>query len=201
MTCSQCGGPLAEDAAACPQCGAPAGSGAASQTPAHTSPPAATAGPGAAVQGFNFDLGRLSQVETITGIASVVLLISLFLPWFGWDFSYLGVHESGSISGMSAHGYLWLVFLLCVGIVAFLVLGAGFEELPFTMPMAREMVLLIATGVNLVLVLLAFFVNGLSLVDASGVGWSAGAFIGLLAAIVACTPLALPMIRASANRT
>jgi hypothetical protein len=144
------------------------------------------------MQGYNFDAARLSQADRISGAASVVLLISLFLPWFTANAGILG---SGSASGMTAHGYLWVVFILSLAVVAFLVFGAGYAELPMRLPVAREMVLLVATGINLLLVLIAFFVkpNGYGVVS---IGWGFGAFLGLIAAIVAFVPLALPRLRA-----
>jgi hypothetical protein len=154
------------------------------------------AGSGGSVQGYNFDAARLSQADRISGAASVILLISLFLPWFT---ASLGSFGGGSVSGMTAHGYLWIVFILCLAVVAFLVFGAGYAELPVRLPVGREMVLLAATGLNLLLVLLAFFVrpNGYGVVN---IGWGWGAFIGLIAAIVACVPLAMPMLRARSGR-
>jgi hypothetical protein len=151
MFCAQCGNQVAEGSAACPHCGAPVGGGPAmSATPVH-----AGGGSGAAVQGYNFDAARLSQADRIAGASSVVLLISLFLPWY--SVSAFGI--SVSWSGMTAHGYLWIVFILCLAIVAFLVFGAGYAQLPVRLPAGREMILLGATGLNLLLVLLAFFVS------------------------------------------
>ena len=199
MFCAQCGNTVAEGAASCARCGAPVGGRAtmpAGQSGVGGASPSAVGGgaSGTAMQGYNFDAGRLSQADKITGVASVILLISLFLPWF----SISGAGITISWSGMTAHGYLWLVFLLCLGIVAFLVFGAGFAELPVNLPVGRENLLLAASGINLLLVLLAFFVSPgyLSL----GVGWSFGAFVALIAAIVACAPLAMPMLRARSGR-
>ena len=126
----------------------------------------------------------------------MVLLVSLFLPWFT---ASAGLFGSTSESGMTAHNYLWLVFLLCVGIIAFLVLGAGLTQLPLQLPLPRETILLVATGLNLLIVLLAFFVrpNGFGLVT---INWSFGAFVALFAAIVACVPLAMPALRAQSGR-
>ena len=205
MFCGQCGNQVAEGSANCPRCGAPTGSGApASAGPPRAAGPPRPAGPshaaarpgsGAAVQGFNFDAARLSQADRISGAASVVLLVSLFLPWFTASAGPFG----GSASGMTAHGYLWVVFLLCLGIVAFLVFGAGFAEIDSRLPVGREMILLAATGLNLLLVLIAFFVrpNGFGVVS---IGWGFGAFVGLIAAIVAFVPLALPALRARSGR-
>ena len=144
------------------------------------------------MQAYNFDAARLSQADRISGGASAVLLISLFLPWFSLSLGF-GTY---SWSGTTAHGYLWVVFILCLAIVAFLVFGAGYAELPMRLPVARENALLAATGLNLVLVLLAFFINPGYRLLSNGVGWSFGAFVGLIAAIVAFVPLALPRLRA-----
>lgn len=219
MFCAQCGNSVAEGSAACPRCGAPVGGGTPpgsyqasagqgyqqasgqggqgyQQGPGY--PPSgsqsyspATGSGGGGLQGYNFNASRLSQADRISGVASVVLLISLFLPWFT---AKLGGFGSASASGMTAHGYLWLVFILCLAVVAFLVLGAGFDQLPVNLPMSREMLLLVVTGVNLLIVLLAFFIkpNGLGIVTFS---WDFGAFIALIAAIVACAPLAVPFLR------
>ena len=145
------------------------------------------------MQGYNFDAARLSQADRISGIASVVLLISLFLPWFSLNIGF-GINYSWS--GTTAHGYLWVVFILCLAIIGFILFSAGYTELPMRLPAARERLLLAATGLNLLLVLLAFFINPGYRLLSNGVGWSFGAFVGLIAAIVACVPLALPMLRA-----
>jgi hypothetical protein len=190
MFCAQCGNAVAEGAPSCARCGAPPGAAAAAASPAR----AGGTGTGTAAQGYSFNSARLTQADKITGVASVILLISLFLPWF----SVSGPGGTISWSGMTAHGYLWLVFLLCLGIVAFLVFGAGFTELPVKLPAAREPLLLTASGLNLLLVVLAFFVSPGYL--ALGVGWSFGAFVALIAAIAACAPLAMPLLRARTGR-
>jgi hypothetical protein len=135
---------------------------------------------------FNFDARRWTLPDRIAGIASLVVLISLFLPWFSATATLDGISESASASGTTAHGWLWLVFIISLAIVAFLILIAGFQVLPFKLPVPNERLLLGATGVNLVLVFLAFI-----LVPGNGgdsdvsIGWTFGAFVGLLAAIVA----------------
>ena len=143
------------------------------------------------MSGFSFDAARLSPADKIAGAASAVLLISLFLPWFS---ASAGPFASASASGVAAHGYLWVVVLLCLGIIAFLALGAGFAVMPARLPFARQTILLAATGLNLLIVLLAFFSrpSGLGLVS---VGWDFGAFVALIAAIVAATPLAAPVLQ------
>ena len=192
MFCSRCGSQLAEESAPCPRCGAPAGG--AAPRPASTSPVSGSRS-SAAAQGFSFAAARLSQADRIAGTATVVLLVSLFLPWFMVSAGPFGY----SWSGMSAHSYLWLVFVLCLGIIAVLVLGAGFAGIPVQLPVPLGTIMLAATGLNLLIVLLAFFVrpNGFGLVT---INWSFGAFVALFAAIGACVPLAMPLLRVQSGR-
>jgi hypothetical protein len=135
---------------------------------------------------FNFDAKRWTLPDRIAGIASLVVLISLFLPWFSATATESGFSESATASGTTAHGWLWLVFIISLAIVAFLVLMAGYQVLPFKLPVPNERLLLGAAGINLVLVFIAFILvpsNGGD--TAVSIGWAWGAFVGLLAAIVA----------------
>ena len=67
----------------------------------------------------------------------------------------------------------------------------GVWKLPATSPVSRDQVLLIGTVVNFILVLLGFVLKP----GGSGVGWSFGAFVGLIAAVGALFPLGWPMIQ------
>jgi asparagine N-glycosylation enzyme membrane subunit Stt3 len=71
----------------------------------------------------------------------------------------------------------------------------SYTTMPFKLPLPEEQLLLIATGINAVLVVLAFLLKpgGYGF---SGVGWSWGSFVGLIAAIVAAFPTAAPAIKA-----
>jgi hypothetical protein len=72
---------------------------ASSPPPATVPPPGPAAGPPTVAAGaasrpagnlpsFAFDAKRWSQAERITGVATLVLFISLFLPWFTYNFGY-----------------------------------------------------------------------------------------------------------------
>ncbi|MHB8264224.1 MAG: hypothetical protein ACYDGY_10875 [Acidimicrobiales bacterium] len=139
---------------------------------------------------FSFDIKRWSQTDRITAIATLVLLVSLFLPWFSYNFGFGSI----SVDGLW-HGWMYLVLLLCLALLGYFVARAGFSEMPFKLPMAEEQMLLIATGANAVLTILAFVFKpgGYGF---SGIGWSFGAFVGLVASIVAAVPLAGPAIKA-----
>lgn len=157
MTCTACGNPVPANTTSCPRCG--------------TAPAVrATAGTTTA---FRFDPSRLSSAERLIGVGTLVLLISLFLPWYG--VTVLGF--SAQADGLTGHGYLYVVLIICLAIAGYLVAYAGMP-LP-SLPLTHRQRLLAATGLNGVIVLLAF------LVKPGDSGWRFGAFLGLLAAIVA----------------
>ena len=190
MTCSQCGSDVAAGSAACPNCGAQQpGMGAQGvQTPA---PPMAGGAPAAgAGQAFTFDAKRWTRNDQIVGGATLLLLISLFLPWFSASDSFITI----SVNGLY-HGWEYITLIIALVIVIYLVLRAGFQELPFKLPLGHDQLLLAGTGINFVLVLIGFLIR-----PASGFGWTFGAFIGLIAAVVAVVPLGLPFARARTGR-
>ncbi|MEP7024499.1 MAG: hypothetical protein ABJB47_12015, partial [Actinomycetota bacterium] len=109
---------------------------------------------------FNFDAKRWQRAEQITGAASLLLLISLFLPWFTASVTITkGLSDSVSVSGTGGHHYLWLVFFIALAVVVLLVLMAGFGTLPFNLGVTPQRLLLILVSINLVLVLLAFLIK------------------------------------------
>ena len=202
-TCPQCQTEAADDATTCASCGASlsaaAGPAAATATPAAPAAPApAPAAPAPAAAGassggsslpaYQFDLKRLTLADTIAAIASFVLLISLFLSWFG--ITVIGITVTAS--GTSAHGFLWLVFIIVLAIEAYMVCIAGWGNLPFAPQIPHLTAMIVATVVNLVLVFIAFIDKP----GGSGVGWEFGAFLALIAAIVAAAPYAIPQVRA-----
>jgi hypothetical protein len=128
---------------------------------------------------------KWTQPERITAFASLVLLISLFLPWF--------TYGPSSLNGFW-HGWMYLVFILCLVILVDLVAKASYAEMPFKLPMSEEKLLLYATAINFVLTLLAFVFkpNGFGIVS---FGWGFGAFLSLAAAAVAAAPRGVPAIR------
>jgi hypothetical protein len=219
MVCSNCGSEVAAGSPTCARCGAPQPANVApgSQAQGYQNPanqPAGGWGPpptmGGAPQapqpasGFNFDISRWQRAEQITGAASLLLIISIFLPWFtaSVSSSVLGhtISDSASASGTTAHGYLWLVFFLGLAVLAVLVIQAGFARFPINLPFGVPQLLIGLTGLNLVLVLLAFLLKpGTGGVDTEGlsvsIGWAFGAFVGLIAAIAAFVPLVLPATR------
>ena len=143
--------------------------------------------PRPAVPPFKFDVARWTLADRIAGIATLVLFICLFLPWFTISFGF----GSGSVNGLW-HGWMWLSLILSIVIVAYLVLLAGWDRLPISQDVPHLTVMMIATIVNAVLVLIAFIDKP----GGSGVGWGFGAIVGLIAAVAAAAPYAIPQLRA-----
>jgi hypothetical protein len=224
MVCSNCGSEVAAGSPTCARCGAPQPAGVAPGAQAHgyqqqrqqePAPgggwsPAPTYGGGQAPQaaGFNFDITRWQRAEQITGGATLLLIISLFLPWFTASVSSTiaghTISDSASASGTTAHGYLWLVFFIGLAVLAVLIIQAGFAQFPINLPFGVPALLVGLTGVNLLLVLIAFLIKpGTGGVDTTGlhvsIGWGLGAFIGLICAIAAFVPLVLPATKPQAR--
>ena len=90
------------------------------------------------------------------------------------------------------HGWMYLTLIISILLVAYLVLRAGWDKLPISQNVPHLTVMLVATVVNAVLTLIAFIDKP----GGGGVGWGFGAVVGLIAAIVAAAPYAIPQLRA-----
>ncbi|HXN40034.1 MAG TPA: zinc ribbon domain-containing protein [Solirubrobacteraceae bacterium] len=125
---------------------------------------------------MSFDAARWSRGDLVTGVATLVLLIALFLPWFSVQF--VGFAIPGlSVDALSAHGWMYITLLVTLAVIGYLVARAVYDDLH--LPVPRWQALAGATGVTLLLSFVAF-------VDApTGLGQSYGAFIGLVSAIAA----------------
>jgi hypothetical protein len=184
MRCAQCNEVNAWTLAQCRSCGAPLaasagsspGTGVRGEAPPalHRAPGAREASPADATA-FAFDARRWTFADRITGGATLVLLVSLFLPWFGTDGDFFNV----SVDGMW-HGYMVVDLILAVAILGYLVVRAGFVSLPsrFSITTAGHL-LAGAAGLNLLLAVISFVTKP------TGTNWQYGAYIGLAAAVVA----------------
>jgi hypothetical protein len=143
---------------------------------------------------FRFDAARWTRADRITGGATLVLVVSLFLPWFTVSAGFGNFTASGTADGLTAHGYLYLVLILALATLGYLVARAGLRDMP-AVQVPHERLLAIAAAVDLLLVFIAALIRpgGDSLVK---VGWDFGAVVALVAAVVALTPVARPALRA-----
>ncbi len=194
-TCPQCQSEAADAATFCPSCGASLARAATAGAPPPppTGVPAGSAAPsaGSTLPPYRFDAARWSMADRIAGIATIVLFVCLFLPWFTYTAGFLGASVSFSVNGLW-HGWMYISLILDILIVAYLVLRAGWDRLPISQDVPHVTVMMVATIVNAVLVLIAFIDKP----GGGGVGWGFGAILGLIAALVAAAPYAIPQLRA-----
>jgi hypothetical protein len=139
------------------------------------------------VPAINFNLARLTNVDKIVAIASLITLISIWLPWY--TLSYFGTYN---LSGTGGHGWLWIEFIVALALIVYLAARAAWDQLPFNLPVAHAPLLIVGTGIQLLLILIAFIDIPYG---GSGVGWGWAAFIGLIAALAAAGPVIYPAVR------
>jgi hypothetical protein len=129
------------------------------------------------------------------GFTTVALLISLFLPWFSETARVAGKTFTGSVTGTSAHGYLWLVFVLSLIVLLVLIAPDFIARVPARLPSHQQLILW-ASVLSFLLVMLAFIARpaaatspsgfgGLQLQVSATYGWSYGAYIALIAVVLA----------------
>jgi hypothetical protein len=204
MNCPQCQADNGPDAIYCRNCGTRLG-------PAAGTSPQPGAGftsgqyppPANSVPPASLDLRRLSTVDKIVAGATLLTMISIWLPWFTGSASLLGVTDSASVSGTGYHGWLWLEFIVALVLLAYLAARALWATLPVSLPVAHERVLIAGTGLQFLLILIAFF-DWPSNTVYDGIvvtfSLSAGAFLGLICSIVAAGPVIVPAVRGYLER-
>lgn len=123
---------------------------------------------------FRFDAKRLSVGDRIVGGASLALMIGIFLPWF--KFGSVGTgYFSFSATALRTWMYLTLVISLAiVGLLVAKTVGRSFRLL-----LPSWLILLGACAGNLAITLACFTTK------AVGISWDYGAYISLVAAVVA----------------
>jgi hypothetical protein len=144
----------------------------------------------------NFDLSRLTTLDRVIAGATLVTMISLWLPWYTGKDTLLGITSTASISGTGEHGWLWLEFLVALALLAYLTARAAWEQPPFRLPVTHERLLVIGTSLQFLLILIGFIAlpstHGL---EGFSVGWDYGAFLALIASLVAAGPVVYPVVR------
>jgi len=160
-----------------------------------------------------FDLSRLRPGDMIAGIASFLVLISLFIPWYSFAAaaSQAGTQATPaqqqlvlaicgdqpavcssdvppqfSVSALGAGAGGWRFLILVVAIIAVLyVLSRALAPVARAFPYHWQ-VLVGITAFQGLLVLIAFVANPLGILDSLGSSsWAFGAFVALIAAIAA----------------
>jgi hypothetical protein len=173
--CSRCLVEVSPGTALCPNCGA-------AIRPQVMSRPAPSRA-GKSRQRLN----ALNAKDRVAGPATLALLVSFWLPWYG-----VGPF---SADGLSVHGWLFIAVLNSIVLVIyFLITAFGVGDLAELGRVSKDQLLVLMTGVNVALVVLGF------LLKPTGFSWSWGAFLALAAAIVAFLPFGVPLIQAQRRR-
>jgi hypothetical protein len=179
MSCIQCGYEIPHVFGTCPNCGRPA-----ETVPGR--PGNRRNARSVRRQPLRLDANRWTQNDRIAGAGSAILLISLFLPWFGITVFGTSVTEDG----LTSHGYLSIVMITCLAILGYLVLRISPARPVLPPSRMHELLLLAATAVNFALVVTGFIATP------GGASWAPllsrqfGSFVGAAAALAAVAPLA-----------
>ena len=128
------------------------------------------------------DTSRLTTGDIVAGVGGIVLLISLFLPWYGVSVDIAGFSASESGSGWEALGFIdILLFLIAVAAIAIVAARAA-GALPADLPAPVILLGLGALAVLLVLYrILDIPVDG-DVPDEVDLSRKVGVFIALLGA-------------------
>ena len=128
------------------------------------------------------DTSKLSVGDQIAAVSGVVLLIALFLPWYGVDVSVGGFSASESVNAWEALDFvdilLFLIALVAIGVPVAKATGNMPDDVP------GPMVVLAAGGLAVLLVVFRLIDLPTPDVEASGIdfGRKFGIFLGLIAA-------------------
>jgi len=130
----------------------------------------------------------LSRAEWVFGPATLVLLISFWLPWY----------SLGPISadGLSVHGWLFVAVLNSIVLVLYVLITAfGVGDLAEMGRISKDQLLTLLTGLNLgLVVVLGFFLKP------AGFSLAWGAYLALVASLVAFLPFGIPLVQSRRRR-
>jgi hypothetical protein len=97
------------------------------------------------------DTSRLTPADMIAGVGGIVLLISLFLPWYGVSVDVAGFSASESASGWEVLSFIDILLFLCAVVAIGVVAARAGGSLPADVPAG---VVLLAVGALALLLVL-----------------------------------------------
>jgi hypothetical protein len=134
--------------------------------------------------GVDFDRNRLSQGELIAGIGGLVLLISMFLDWYGAKVKTSIGNFGAGFGGPNAWESFSLIDII-IFIVALIAIGVAvlraLDNMP-DMPYPPATLLTVAGAIAFLLILFRLIVQPFDVPDQVDVTRSLGIWIGLLSA-------------------
>lgn len=180
MFCPNCGNGLHDSARFCSACGTaasrPAGPGGVPDgRPASAGPP--TAG-GQPAPRTSIDFRRLGTGDLIAGGSTVLVFISLFLPWYRVTIQGLSISALDAAAG----GWRYLDLLVSLIIIGYIFMRT-MQPRGIRLPLPHWQLLSVLSVVNGILVTFTFFLRPAGFNDPVSPGF--GAFVGLLTAAAA----------------
>lgn len=129
------------------------------------------------------DVSQLSQGAKIAGGAGILLLISLFLPWYSVEASFGGFSASENGSAWEVFSFIDLVlFITAAAAIAVAVLAAQNRSAALPVPPGQLLLGLGALATLLVIFRVINVPDGDIESDAVDIGRKFGLFVGLIAA-------------------
>jgi hypothetical protein len=126
------------------------------------------------------DTSRLTPVDMIAGAGGIVLLISLFLPWYGASVEVAGFSASESASGWEVLSLIDIILFLCAVVAIAVVAARAGGSLPADVP--AGLVLFAAGALALLLVVFRIIdIPAGDVPDEIDLSRKIGIFIALLA--------------------
>lgn len=149
----------------------------------------------ASVPPVTFRLSRLAVNDRWVGAATLVTMISVWLPFYTISAAVYG--EGASLSA-TFHTWMWLEVLAALALLAYLTARAMGVDATVTLPLTHEKRLVAVTFVQLALVLMALI--AIPYGDLGfGLGWAA--YLGLMAALIAFLVPVVPVLRSRRSST
>ena len=128
------------------------------------------------------DTSKLTPGDISAGVGGVVLLISLWLPWYGVSVNVAGFSASSDASGWEVFSTIDIIlFLVAIAAIALVVLKAA-GQLPAEVPVALVLLGLGGLAVLLILYRLIDTPAPSDLPDQVDVSRKIGLFLGLIGA-------------------
>jgi hypothetical protein len=142
------------------------------------------------------DTSRVGAGEAIAGASGVVLLISLFLPWYGVDLEVAGASIGGDVNAWEAMGFIDILLLLVAVVAIAVPLARVAGALPEDIP--AGLAVLVTGGFGLLLVVFRLIdVPGPDVRAIAGDTIDVGRKAGVLVALVATAGMTYGGWRAS----
>jgi hypothetical protein len=139
------------------------------------------------------EVSKWSAADRVAGAATLIVLVSLFLPWFS---------SGGYTADGLRHGYEYLTLILSLVTLTHLASRAVVWPHRADWPSRHDLTLAALTGLSLLLVLTGFLARPgvFSLVRVVTASWAFGAFLALAAAAVAAAAAAAALLAERARR-